>query len=387
MSRCSDRESFGRERVGELQHALERLGERRGFEDLGADVAADARHAKVGQTRGAAVRGERAGVRNAEFVSRHARRDVGMGARIHVGVDAQRHRRAPAGRGRHRIEALELRLALDVEALDARFERHAHLRFRFAHAGEDHPIGAPAGREHARELPARDDVEARAHAGEKVEDREVGVRLHRVADEVVEPGEPLVEVAEGGFDRGARVDVARRAEAPRDLLERDAFEAQLARDALERAHGEEGGAVGAGGAAAGGVWGGSRSGPFCPQAARAKKAARTAAARIMPGIMNESEFHRAADAVLERIESALAAHDALDVDLEGGVLSIECPDASRIIVNRQTPNREIWVAARSGGFHFASREGAWRDTRSGEELFASLARLIEAQSGERVRWS
>lgn len=107
----------------------------------------------------------------------------------------------------------------------------------------------------------------------------------------------------------------------------------------------------------------------------------------MAGIMNESEFHRAVDAVLERIEAALAAHDALDLDLEGGVLSIECPDASRIIVNRQTPNREIWVAARSGGFHFASREGAWRDTRSGEELFASLARLIEAQSGERVRWS
>ena len=113
----------------------------------------------------------------------------------------------------------------------------------------------------------------------------------------------------------------------------------------------------------------------------------TAAARIMAGIMNESEFHRAVDAVLERIESSLGPHDALDVDLEGGVLTVECPDASRIIVNRQTPNREIWVAARSGGFHFASREGAWRDTRSGDELFASLARLIEAQSGERVRWS
>jgi CyaY protein len=107
----------------------------------------------------------------------------------------------------------------------------------------------------------------------------------------------------------------------------------------------------------------------------------------MAGIMTESDFHRAVDAVLERVETALEEHDELDIDSEGGVLSIGCPDGSRIIVNRQTPNREIWVAARSGGFHFASREGAWRDTRSGEELFASLARLIEAQSGERVRWS
>jgi CyaY protein len=100
--------------------------------------------------------------------------------------------------------------------------------------------------------------------------------------------------------------------------------------------------------------------------------------------MTETQFHTAVDAVLARIEDALEAHDALDISLEGGVLTVECPDASRIIVNRQTPNREIWVAARSGGFHFAHRDGAWRDTRSAEELFASLARLIEAQSGVKV---
>lgn len=104
----------------------------------------------------------------------------------------------------------------------------------------------------------------------------------------------------------------------------------------------------------------------------------------MAGIMTESEFHRAVDAVLARIEEATGAADALDADLEGGILTVECPDASRIIVNRQTPNREIWVAARSGGFHFRFAEGAWRDTRSGEELFASLARIVRSQSGEEV---
>jgi CyaY protein len=107
----------------------------------------------------------------------------------------------------------------------------------------------------------------------------------------------------------------------------------------------------------------------------------------MGGIMTESDFHRAVDAALARIEASLEREETLDTDLEGGVLTITCPDASRIIVNRQTPNREIWVAARSGGFHFASREGAWRDTRSGEELFASLARLIEQQASVGVRWS
>ncbi len=100
--------------------------------------------------------------------------------------------------------------------------------------------------------------------------------------------------------------------------------------------------------------------------------------------MNESEFHGAVDAVLARLESALEREEALEVDLESGILTITCPDASRIIVNRQTPNREIWVAARSGGFHFRHRDGRWRDTRSDEELFASLERAIAAQSGVRV---
>ncbi len=51
-------------------------------------------------------------------------------------------------------------------------------------------------------------------------------------------------------------------------------------------------------------------------------------------------------------------------------------------MNRQTPNREIWVAARSGGFHFAWKDGAWRDTRSGGELYAALAAIAAAQAGE-----
>jgi CyaY protein len=55
-----------------------------------------------------------------------------------------------------------------------------------------------------------------------------------------------------------------------------------------------------------------------------------------------------------------------------------------VIVNRQTPNREIWVAARSGGFHFTHRDGEWRDTRSGEELIAALERILSEQSGGNI---
>jgi CyaY protein len=131
---------------------------------------------------------------------------------------------------------------------------------------------------------------------------------------------------------------------------------------------------------------GSRKRPFCPHAASVTAIAKRARARIMPGIMTESEFHSAVDAVLARIETSVENSEALDVDLESGILTITCPDASRVIVNRQTPNREIWVAARSGGFHFSARDGVWRDTRSNDELFASLTRIIESQAGVRVDW-
>ena len=103
----------------------------------------------------------------------------------------------------------------------------------------------------------------------------------------------------------------------------------------------------------------------------------------------DSEFMAAADRVLAAIgkalDVALAEGDAdADWTLRDGILEIECADGSKLVVNRHVPNREIWVAARSGGFHFAVREGAWRDTRSGVELGASLSNLLRAQAGLEV---
>jgi CyaY protein len=105
--------------------------------------------------------------------------------------------------------------------------------------------------------------------------------------------------------------------------------------------------------------------------------------------MTESEFNLLADATLERLDAALEASGAdLDWELKaGGVLEIELADGSKIIVNRHGIAREIWVAAKSGGFHFrhdAAAEGAWVNTRDGEELFAALSRLVSLQSGESV---
>jgi CyaY protein len=103
--------------------------------------------------------------------------------------------------------------------------------------------------------------------------------------------------------------------------------------------------------------------------------------------MDESEFEARAAAALEAIERALeGAGVEADVELKGdGILEIEFDDGSKMIVNRHGAAREIWVAARSGGFHFRWDGTAWRDTRSGEELLAALSELLSRQLGRRVR--
>lgn len=102
--------------------------------------------------------------------------------------------------------------------------------------------------------------------------------------------------------------------------------------------------------------------------------------------MSESEFLAAAEGVLDAIELAFEeAGEAADVDIEcsrsGNVLEIEFANRSKMIINTQAPMREIWVAARAGGFHYRFNDGRWLDTRDGTELFDAISRLASGQAG------
>ncbi len=102
--------------------------------------------------------------------------------------------------------------------------------------------------------------------------------------------------------------------------------------------------------------------------------------------MTPSEFDSLADAMLERIARSVEESGA-DCDCEpkgSGVLEIEFSDGSRIVVNRHSAARQIWVAARSGGYHFRWNESDWVDTREGGELLAALSKLVSEQSGRAV---
>jgi CyaY protein len=106
--------------------------------------------------------------------------------------------------------------------------------------------------------------------------------------------------------------------------------------------------------------------------------------------MSETEFLNLAESTLNQIQTRFEdANDAdiLDVECQrsGNVLEIEfIANGSKIIVNSQAAMQEIWVAARSGGFHYRHDGQFWLNTRDNQELFATLSALAKEQGGAAV---
>jgi CyaY protein len=101
--------------------------------------------------------------------------------------------------------------------------------------------------------------------------------------------------------------------------------------------------------------------------------------------MNESDFDQLAEDTMVAIEEAIETCGIdIDYDTAGGILSLEFANGSQIIINKQTPLSQIWVAARSGGFHFDydAASQAWQ--LRGEDLFSCLGRYCSEQAGEEV---
>ncbi|MDP2562011.1 iron donor protein CyaY [Psychrobium sp. 1_MG-2023] len=98
--------------------------------------------------------------------------------------------------------------------------------------------------------------------------------------------------------------------------------------------------------------------------------------------MNDSEFHQIVDDYLMAIEEAL--DDAMvdfDYETSAGVLKLAFSDGSQIIINRQEPLHQIWVATKFDGHHFELADQKWIDNRTGDELLTLITQSIERQSG------
>ncbi|MCM5678572.1 iron donor protein CyaY [Schlegelella sp. S2-27] len=110
-----------------------------------------------------------------------------------------------------------------------------------------------------------------------------------------------------------------------------------------------------------------------------------------PTPLSDSEYHAKAGAVLASIEARideLLQDDVVDIDgsRTGGLLELTLPNGSKIVINTQPPLHEIWLAARSGGYHYKYVDGRWLDTKSGRDFFEVLSECASEQAGRLVNF-
>jgi CyaY protein len=108
--------------------------------------------------------------------------------------------------------------------------------------------------------------------------------------------------------------------------------------------------------------------------------------------MTDLEFLDRAEAALQAIELACdRINEATDADVDnqrvGGMVTLVFANRSQIVVNLQKPLHEIWMAARSGGYHYKWDGQAWVDTKGQGELFAQLTRCASEQAGQALVFS
>ncbi|PXF29463.1 frataxin [Pokkaliibacter plantistimulans] len=106
--------------------------------------------------------------------------------------------------------------------------------------------------------------------------------------------------------------------------------------------------------------------------------------------MTESEFHQQVDDTLEQVETILDdAESDLDVNLNNGILTVICENGSRIILTRQTPVKQLWLATKQDGYHFDwdSDEGCWLEKAKGGTLAERLQEALHAQAGETLTFA
>lgn len=105
--------------------------------------------------------------------------------------------------------------------------------------------------------------------------------------------------------------------------------------------------------------------------------------------MTDTEFHQLADDMFQAIDNAIEVaideQDAdIDIDASGNVLQITFEDSSKIVINKQEPLHQIWLATKFGGYHFSFTEGKWTDERNGSEFMPFVIDAILKQGGIQI---
>ncbi|RKF22100.1 iron donor protein CyaY [Alginatibacterium sediminis] len=98
--------------------------------------------------------------------------------------------------------------------------------------------------------------------------------------------------------------------------------------------------------------------------------------------MNELQYHQIIEDSFNFIDQCIDVQEAdIDSELHSGVLNLEFENRTQMVINKQEPLLQLWLATKFGGFHFERHDDKWICNRSGNEFWSFLAESIEKQSG------
>ena len=102
--------------------------------------------------------------------------------------------------------------------------------------------------------------------------------------------------------------------------------------------------------------------------------------------MTDSEFLDLAETLLHSVEAScdrINDQNLADIDNQrvGAMVTLVFSNRSQIVINLQKPLHEVWLATRSGGYHFKFDGRQWIDSKGQGEFFASLSKFASEQAG------
>jgi CyaY protein len=102
--------------------------------------------------------------------------------------------------------------------------------------------------------------------------------------------------------------------------------------------------------------------------------------------MTDTEFMNLAEALLRSVEQHCdRINENTDADIDnqrvGGMITLVFANRSQIVINLQKPLHEVWLAARSGGYHYRHDGQAWMDTKGQGDFWHQLSQDASAQTG------
>ncbi|WP_312261473.1 iron donor protein CyaY [Candidatus Igneacidithiobacillus taiwanensis] len=97
-------------------------------------------------------------------------------------------------------------------------------------------------------------------------------------------------------------------------------------------------------------------------------------------------FSAAVEASLQKLMQQIEdLAPEIEADLVDSVLTLQLPDGSTVILNRQEAVSQIWLACSDGPARFdRDPGGAWRDPRSGATLQEHLGAILSRRLGRPI---